>query len=31
MTALFAGIGLLTTVAVVAWAWTKSKQPKDKK
>ncbi len=32
MTALFAGIGLLATVAVVTWAWTKSKQEtKDKK
>ena len=31
MTALFAGVGLLATVAVVTWAWVKAHDTKDKK
>jgi len=30
MTAVFAAVGLLATVAVLTWAWTRSKQ-EDKK
>lgn len=31
MTGVFAAIGLIAVTAAIAWAWTKSKQPKDKK
>ena len=31
MTFVFAAIGVVATAAVIAWAWTKSAQDKDKK
>ena len=30
MTGVFAAVGVIAVVAAITWAWTKSKQPKEK-